>query len=667
MFTYPIGLLQKAKKLEFFDWWTVDSPGFTHSVTIIGTAGEKLYIDWGDSSAIETIVFTGAAQTITHVYAVGLFTQRWSVNKLAVTRLDTNRDLTGAIPIALQGFYNMTRLSLLLDGLTGDLSTDGWPEAFALWSQFDYFDVAINSFSGDLETWIPVINVWKNTLRFLRLSDNGFTGDLSLWNFTGGSSFRNIYLQNNSFTGDLSLWDLSGYNMAIFRTDGNSFTGDLTYIGLENWTLLSNYYVSSNSFTGLNNNVNTLFVNRVIYTGTSKFCYLQNNAESLTGVYQQPDIGTYSGGINDLTETEITNLSVGLDYDGLGSNVAWSTLEKVWVLENLAVSSVNATLRYAFSFLYDAITSTIKVKNSGALGSEYTDFDFSNSGGASTTDWINPTNGLAEDWTDNTPGSYTYEIITGEGFVGNAQKATKLVPQISGRSFVSDPINITNGNRYKLVMSYKGVFAGAELINVINSSNGTQVSLSLADNTGDAVEVESNIFSANDSQAKLLIVLSNTNDWIIIDNARLVEIVGADDWLNPVNGLAEYWAVDSGTPTTTIITGEGFVGNAQKVESTGALVGIITTSVINGSLSGGLGIKYKTDSANLVVHLRFYDSLDVFQGEIQIPLAANILDAISVVIPYTYSGNVGDYLKEIVVYNSGATYFIIDELEIVEL
>jgi len=56
----------------------------------------------------------------------------------------------------------------------------------------------------------------------------------------------------------------------------------------------------------------------------------------------------------------------------------------------------------------------------GVLGEVYPAI---NGGYAPATDWINPTNGLAENWGSQIfNGSGTYTIVTGNGFLGNAQR-----------------------------------------------------------------------------------------------------------------------------------------------------------------------------------------------------------------------------------------------------
>jgi hypothetical protein len=109
-----------------------------------------------------------------------------------------------------------------------------------------------------------------------------------------------------------------------------------------------------------NDDVLDYFDNRTTQSAT-----ITGSSEYLTGIYQEPDVGTYSGDINDLTEQQITDISNGDDFGA----IAWSTLEKAWILENLNTTSVSGIKRYNFTFSsYDSGVLNIPVPNSGARG-----------------------------------------------------------------------------------------------------------------------------------------------------------------------------------------------------------------------------------------------------------------------------------------------------------
>ena len=81
---------------------------------------------------------------------------------------------------------------------------------------------------------------------------------------------------------------------------------------------------------GSNEFSNYLFANRKNWTRNYSNVSYQSIGDTPTGTYQQGDLGTYSGDQWDLTEEQINNLAAGIDYDGGGSNVAWTSKEKVW-------------------------------------------------------------------------------------------------------------------------------------------------------------------------------------------------------------------------------------------------------------------------------------------------------------------------------------------------
>jgi len=361
--------LLEALPLEM---WTVDSPGFEYSMTLVGTVDETITIDWGDD-VIEDYIFTGVDQVITHTYAVGQFLQKWNVDKLSVTKINAGtQNLTGELPVALQGFYNLTDFRINANQFTGDLSS--WD--LSSWINITHFNIHLNQFTGDLSSWdlsnwTNITNFyiysiqftgdlsswdlsnWTNITHFY-IQSNQFTGDLSSWDLSNWTNIINFNIQPNQFTGDLSSWDLSNWtNITYFYIYSSQFTGDLSSWDLSNWTNIINFYIQSNQFTGLNNLTNdTFFDYRIDFTRTTKTLNVSDNSESLTGTYQQPDLGTYSGNINDLTEIEIYNLSIGTDYDGGGTNTVWSTLEQVWILELLEVSPTDSTKRYGFDITY---------------------------------------------------------------------------------------------------------------------------------------------------------------------------------------------------------------------------------------------------------------------------------------------------------------------------
>lgn len=316
-----------------------------------------------------------------------------------------------------------------------------------------------------------------------------------------------------------------------------------------------------------NADVDYYFINRVIVQPPQ----ISGSSEYLTGVNQQPDLGTYADNINDLTETQITNLAAGNDYTGTGENIPWSTLEKVWILENLKTSSVNSTLRYGFIFVYTAIADTIKVLNSGALG--VTSYEsINNAGGPNTTDWDdNTTPGLGDDFT--LAGNYTASITTGNGFTGNAQRLSKTAASASAQ-LLSTYFTLNSGT-YKLRLRHRC----SDTLVFVFQLNG--VSFSPSTNTGDAIVEVSSDFDWGGGSFRIDLICFNTSnvDYIEIDELEIIK--AATDWINPVSGIADNWTQFSPSTTTVeIVSGSGFLGNAQSIKAINATSPRINSDIL---------------------------------------------------------------------------------------
>lgn len=321
-----------------------------------------------------------------------------------------------------------------------------------------------------------------------------------------------------------------------------------------------------------NDDVLQYFTDRATYIGNPK-PHIGGSTEYLTGTYQQPDFGTYPDDINDLTETQITNLAAGNDYTGTGTNVIWSTLEKVWILENLDTTSTSGVLRYRFSFTYDSGTQ-LAVLNSGALGIPETlpvRTGVLNGGGEGETDWANPTDGLAQYWTEINTG-LTASIVTGNGFTGNAQRIENT-DVANAWYVVSDLFAAEVGVRNRLSFKYRGNApdTGSDdakpNVEIYNSSNGTILRLSLATNTGNALYYEADFIATTSTiRVKFRPSYSNPvlNEYIELDEIN-VSKVAVGDWVDSdVDGLADNWIFTDDDATPSIVTGNGFIGNAQK-------------------------------------------------------------------------------------------------------
>jgi hypothetical protein len=162
----------------------------------------------------------------------------------------------------------------------------------------------------------------------------------------------NLYCDINTLT--FGSWYTTTYtDIQLYRNP--NFTGDLSTLPL--FANKSTVYLNYCAYTGIPGFIQNIFTNRntcLKAAGGYTTISVNNNADnsSLTGTLQQPALGSYTGNINDLTETQLTNLSTGLDYTGTGSTTAWTDKEKIWILVNLKNSSTDTSSRYRVSINY---------------------------------------------------------------------------------------------------------------------------------------------------------------------------------------------------------------------------------------------------------------------------------------------------------------------------
>ena len=631
--------LGSGARSDAFAWWTIDSAsGFTYEMTVAGTSGEVLIVDWGDSTSDE-ITFTGSDQILTHVYGVGTFNQKWLFEKTTLTKVQAINgqniinlpeitDLTALDNFRVTGNSTMTydlsnwddiiktwtslstlrienndlfgdisgwsstlaslpmgNFRLSSNNLSGDLSSwssfsswnpfylyldnnnftgdiSGW-SVFSSWSSTTSIDIRINNLTGDLSSWSS-FSSWTSIKTFF-VSDNNLSGDISGWSaFNVWSACLNFEIQNNNFSGDISGFDTTSWSsINVYKLSNNAnLTGYCTNIGLSSNS--SRFWISDTGINGANKHISDfLFPYRAVITKVMIY-WVQNSGEILTGIYQEPDLGAYTGSIHDLSEASINSFSRG-DL----SNVAWSTLEKIWVIENLQVSSTDTNLRYSILTDYSSAISSVKVFNSGALGAEKIIDPVTNGGASGADDFINATGGLAENWFVQN-NALTTTIETGFGGVGNSQKAAYL----SGQGYLHSalmPCEI--GKKYRFRFKYKADGGTSDTVVAYRDSSSTTGAFGLGPNIDngqtDWIEYRSNIFTATDTQHALAFSIFNTGQAVQIDEVELVEVISVEDWENPTSGLAEGWSPDpfQSLQVYSIVTGNGFTGNAQKIDN----------------------------------------------------------------------------------------------------
>lgn len=177
------------------------------------------------------------------------------------------------------------------------------------------------------------------------------------WGFFSTSIYNMANLEADITTFIFNPATYGSNAQMMFRFDNNpKFTGNL-----ENLPLWGNNKATLNfsscAYTGIPGFINKIFTNRntcfksnLTSTGLS----IQNNVDNnlLTGISQWPNLGTYTGSVHNLTESQIDNLSQGLDYTGTGTNTPWTHKEKIYFLTNCNNSSTDNSKRYRVTITY---------------------------------------------------------------------------------------------------------------------------------------------------------------------------------------------------------------------------------------------------------------------------------------------------------------------------
>lgn len=271
-----------------------------------------------------------------------------------------------------------------------------------------------------------------------------------------------------------------------------------------------------------NDDVLSYFDNRTTQSAT-----VTGSSEYLTGIYQEPDVGTYSGDINDLTEQQITDISNGDDFGA----IAWSTLEKAWILENLDTTSSSGIKRYNFTFsAYDSGVLNIPVTNAGARGNfgSLTQAIFDGDelpptfvpgslpilqGSSVITDWIN-TGGIPNDWTNTTFGTTTIDILQPATFFKNAVKLTLSGVGVNG---LTSSIQLDLDNTKTYIASFR--FQGTDTEIAIGSAVYVAIDDSVGESNIRQIQLSSGL-SVYDIQFRILVDGGNA----IIDEIEIIQI-----------------------------------------------------------------------------------------------------------------------------------------------
>lgn len=146
-----------------------------------------------------------------------------------------------------------------------------------------------------------------------------------------------------------------------------------------------------------------------------------------------------------------------------------------------------------------------------------------NGGGPGTTDWTNPTSGLAQYWNNADP-TATFSIQTGSGFTGNAQQV--LQNGAVNYPLQSDDFDIVVGKSYQLSLNY---LSTVDMIFRIRnaSDNDIKVTINALSNTGNAIETTSIAFVADESSVYVEIIIDESitgGESFTVDDIRLTQV-----------------------------------------------------------------------------------------------------------------------------------------------
>ena len=159
-----------------------------------------------------------------------------------------------------------------------------------------------------------------------------------------------------------------------------------------------------------------------------------------------------------------------------------------------------------------------------------------NGGASNTTDWTNPTDGLAQYWGhDSVVGTKVYSIVTGNGFTGNAQRFTLTYTASQGSTifqaatdFITAPS--LGSKRYDISFKYRFYdTSGSDTfsVSIIYTDNSTEIIAYFDENTGNATSGSISFNSQSNKTIKYLIYAINCGvnqtTWIEIDEVSMEE------------------------------------------------------------------------------------------------------------------------------------------------
>lgn len=153
----------------------------------------------------------------------------------------TNNNLQGAIPLSLAGCTSLIHGGFSRNQLTSI------PNDFGKDSSLQYLDVSHNQLTGPLPTGLGAFS----QVALMDLSDNSFTGDISLLEFPNlAQNLSVLKLAKNNFTGEIPA--SMGMCQLLFKLDlSYNFLLGFIPLTLANLTSLEELHLQDNNFTSL--------------------------------------------------------------------------------------------------------------------------------------------------------------------------------------------------------------------------------------------------------------------------------------------------------------------------------------------------------------------------------------------------------------------------------
>jgi hypothetical protein len=218
------------------------------------------------------------------------------------------------------------------------------------------------------------------------------------------------------------------------------------------------------------------------------------------------------------------------DYPEIG-NVCYEDPDGLTGLNSNYYSFIDNGIRY---WIYINGASTVSSKSTCSVITTTTttissnEYLIINGGGPNTTDWINPTNGLASNWVADS--TSTFSIVTGNGFTTNAQRSYNPSTSPNFHSFSNLGITDAKQHRYRVSFKYRSNCQFRIVGKFDNNQRafsffGTNVPI----NTGDAIYYDRTQTSPNNSSDILDEIgfgyIGWTNPgWIEIDEVRFYRV-----------------------------------------------------------------------------------------------------------------------------------------------